>query len=105
MAYDVETLADDEIRRLESLIVVEGTDRFSTGRGVHLTITRDGAETSIEIDRVDGDPDQPMATADVIAKFERFAAPRLGAANAKALANRIVYAPLDQSLGDVLNGA
>jgi 2-methylcitrate dehydratase PrpD len=105
MAYDLDTLADDEIRRLESLVVVEDTDRFSTGRGAHLTITRDGAETSIEIDRVDGDPDQPMATADVIAKFERFAAPRLGAANAAALANRIVYAPLDQSLGDVLNGA
>jgi 2-methylcitrate dehydratase PrpD len=104
-AYDLDTLADDEIRRLESLVVVDDTARFSTGRGAHLTITRDGAETSVEVDRVDGDPDQPMAPDDVVAKFERFAAPRLGALNAAALANRIVYAPLDQSLVDVLNGA
>ena len=104
-AYDPNALTNDEIRRLESLVVVEDTGQFTTGRGAHLTITRDGEETSVEVERVDGDPDQPMAPADVIAKFERFAAPRLGASSATAFANRIVNAPLDQSLADVLNGS
>jgi 2-methylcitrate dehydratase PrpD len=104
-AYDSNTLTNDEIRRLESLAVVEGTGQFNSGRGAHLTITRDGEETSVEVERVDGDPDQPMAPVDVIAKFERFAAPRLGASSATDLADRIVNAPLDQSLADVLNGA
>lgn len=105
VAYAPNTLTNDEIRRLESLVVVQDTGQFTTGRGAHLTITRDGEETSVEVERVDGDPDQPMAPADVIAKFERFAAPRLGASSATALADRIVNAPLDHSLADVLNGS
>jgi 2-methylcitrate dehydratase PrpD len=103
-AYDPNTLTDDEVRRLERLVVVEDTAQFTAARGAHLTITRDGAQTSVEVERVDGDPDQPMARADVIAKFERFVVPRLGASGAAALANRIVDAPLDQSLSEVLNG-
>ena len=104
-AYDADALSDDEINRLERLIVVEDTGAFAAGRGAHVTIKSDGVETNSTVERVDGDPDQPMARADVIAKFERFAAPRLGASQATALARRIIEAPLDQSLADVLNGA
>jgi len=104
-AYDPNTLTNDEVRRLESLVVVEGTGQFTTGRGAYLTITRNGEETSAEVERVDGDPDQPMAPLDVIAKFESFAAPRLGTSSATALADRLVNAPLDQSLAGVLNGS
>jgi 2-methylcitrate dehydratase PrpD len=104
-AYDAAALNDPEICRLEALVVVEETDEFPTGRGVHLSVTAGSGETRVAVDRVDGDPDQPMLPDAVVAKFHKFAEPRLGVDAAMALAARIMEAPLNQPLATVLNGA
>jgi len=103
-AYDVNALRDPEINRLEALTVVEETGAFDTGRGATLTIEANGRETNVSVDRVDGDTDQPMTREAVVAKFLKFATPRLGAETAVDLAHRIVDTPLSQPLTRVLSG-
>jgi 2-methylcitrate dehydratase PrpD len=103
-AYDAAALRDPEINRLESLIVVEETGTFDTGRGATLTIVRSGQETNLSVDRVEGDPDQPMGRDALTAKFLQLATPRLGAGAASDLARRILDAPLSRPLSRVLSG-
>lgn len=103
-AYDAAALCDPEINRLEALIVVEETGAFDTGRGATLTIVRNGQETNLSVDRVEGDPDQPMGRDALTAKFLQLATPRLGAGAASDLARRILDAPLSRPLSRVLSG-
>lgn len=103
-AYDADALRDPEINRLEALMVVEDTGAFDTGRGARLRIVAQGRETSLSVDQVDGDPDQPMSRDAVVAKFLQLATPRLGAEVASDVASRIMDAPLAQPLSRVLNG-
>ncbi|NQV81628.1 MAG: MmgE/PrpD family protein [Alphaproteobacteria bacterium] len=101
-AYDPEALADDVIRRLEDIVLLDDTGQFQTGRGANLTITAHGAKTSVSVDRVEGDPLWPMAAASVVDKFGRIAGRRLGPSAAAELAARIMDEPIDRPLASIL---
>ncbi len=103
-AYAPESLADPEVRRLEALaelVEVAGWDGEGK-RAARLTVvTADGAET-LAVRSVLGDVDRPLSPAEVRDKFARYAAPGLGSERARALATRILEAPLATPLQALL---
>lgn len=103
-AYDESALADAEIRRIEKLITVDEGGTFASGRGAHVIVIAGGVETTVAVDRVEGDPDRPMLAASVVAKFQRYAGPRIGDRAAADLADRIMVSPFDAPLVRVLDG-
>lgn len=103
-AYAPAELADSEVTRLEGIIQLESDAEISRGgRGARLTVvTPDGSETCA-VDRVVGDPGLPLSPDQVQAKFERYAAPTLGAARATRIADVILAGELSAQLSEALN--
>ncbi len=101
-AYDAAALANPQIGRLEASIAVDDGGEFPSGRGAVLEIVAEGTRTTVAVDGVAGDPDRPMPACAVVAKFGRYAGPRIGDTAAHELAARIMESPLDRSLADVI---
>jgi 2-methylcitrate dehydratase PrpD len=78
-AYTDAALADPALRRLEALVVLKDWGDAHPGRGARLTLARThGASVSETVTTVAGDAATPMARAEIVAKFARFAHATLG---------------------------
>ena len=69
--YRAPKFDDAELRRLESLVVVEA-DRTMTGRAAALMVTANGKEHHARCEHVPGDADMPIASGGIVAKFLRY---------------------------------
>jgi 2-methylcitrate dehydratase PrpD len=103
-AYTPEALADPEVVRLEGLIELDVDPEISAGgRGARLTVTTPNGSETFSVGQVAGDPAQPLSMDQVRAKFERYAAPTLGEANASRIADAILAGELNSQLSGILN--
>lgn len=73
-------LDDRDLRRIEAMVdLVEDAALTDAGRrGATLIVTTDTGTLREMVTRVVGDPDLPMTRDEVVAKFQRYAAPALG---------------------------
>ena len=96
-AYTDEALADPTLRALEAAIELREDQALTAAgrRGATLTI----GDQSATITGVTGDPDRPMAEAEALAKFRRFATPTLGEAGTAAAIAALLH---DQPAKDLL---
>ena len=103
-AYAPGALADPEVRRLESLIVLDVEPEISAGRrGARLTVVTAGGTEAYSVDHVAGDPESPLSPEQVRAKFERYAAPLLGERCASGIAEAVLEGDLSARVNDVLH--
>lgn len=87
-AYTDAALADPALRGIEAMVaLVEDPGLTEAGdRGAGLAVElQDGSVLEARADQVPGDPALPMSVEAVCAKFLRFAAPRLGEDQARAV--------------------
>ncbi len=97
-AYSDAALADPQLRAIESRIELVEDLALTAGGLRGATLTVDGEAATVT--RVTGDPDQPMSEAEALAKFRRFATPRLGEAGAqRAIAAIMQDAPAEGLFG------
>jgi 2-methylcitrate dehydratase PrpD len=103
-AYGADALADPAVRRLEAMIdlAIEPQLTALGRRAARLTVTAPNGRRTIEMTSVLGDAARPMAVADVLAKFERYAGPVIGADDAARLAAAVLEAPLDTPIDRIL---
>ncbi len=72
-AYTDAALRDPVLRRLEALVALCADPARGARRGASLAVTVDGETLAATADSVPGDPARPMAAAEVLAKFRRYA--------------------------------
>lgn len=104
-AYADAALADPALRRLEAMVeLVEDTALTRAARrcAAVTIILEDGRRFEARADRVPGDPDLPMQSPAVRAKFLRFAAPVLGQPGAQAALVAMLDGPPGARPGGVL---
>ena len=105
-AYDVGSLNEPEVRRLEALVTITEEPQFSSEnkRAARLTVrTAEGSET-LAVMIVPGDADMPLSAREVEDKFVRYASPVVGTGRAGVLASALLEASLSSSLRDLLAG-
>lgn len=85
---------DAELRRLENLVVIEPDPQLTAAnaRGASLTIEAGGATFEQRIGAIKGDPEMPMTSAEVHAKFLRYSMGEVTDASAQAFADAILDA-------------
>jgi 2-methylcitrate dehydratase PrpD len=79
-AFSAEALSNQKIRQIESIISVKSDQELGKDgiRSAILDITTENKTYKAFVDRVIGDPDAPMSSNEVIAKFLRYSIPSLG---------------------------
>lgn len=102
--YTDDAMNEPEVIRLEALTKLETDDALTAAeqRGATLTIERGGAQTSVSVSSILGDPGNPFGEDAVRTKFLHYTSPIIGAEKAKAIAETILLASEDTQLGDVL---
>jgi 2-methylcitrate dehydratase PrpD len=73
------------LTRIEQLVVIE-VDRARSQRGARVAVDLGGTMLTETVDRVAGDPGEPMREDEVVRKFHRYVEATLGAERASALA-------------------
>ena len=106
-AYTATALGNLEVHRLEKLVDLVPDPDLSQAerRGATLTITTAETSTTHAVASVPGDPGNPLSHAAVTAKFTRYASPVVGERTANRLIDKVLDAPLETALGDVLADA
>jgi 2-methylcitrate dehydratase PrpD len=100
-AYSIEALDDPLACRLERELVLLETTEFSR-RAARLQVDTDQASFVTTVDRVDGDPDQPMSPKAVLRKAADLISPSLSVGDAAAYARRWIEAKPDTPVSQVL---
>jgi 2-methylcitrate dehydratase PrpD len=90
------SLHHKELRRLEALVEIS-TDPSFAARGAALAVTAGGVTHRARVERVAGDPAQPMNEAEVADKFRRYAGATLGAATDAVIAT-LLHGPAGAAL-------
>lgn len=101
-AYSREALQDPLACRLERDMIVIETRAFSR-RAARLQVDVDGASFVTTVDRVDGDPDQPMTTDAVVNKAAGLISTSLPSADARAYSTRWIEASPDTPVRALLD--
>lgn len=103
-AYRADVMGDAELRRLEALLEIGVDDARSNAgrRGATLTIATAAGTEGLNVDSVPGDPERPFDASRVRAKFESYAAPRLGQAHSARLASAILDGPGNVPVVEIL---
>ncbi len=86
------------LRALEARVLIE-TDAVLTAnarRGATVRVRVDGETLESQVERVKGDPDDPMSAAECRAKFIDYAAATIGRERAERFATVMLEAPTDQ---------
>lgn len=103
-AYTVEALCDPLACRLESQMEIIETREFSR-RAARLRIDIDQASFVTVVDRVDGDPDQPMTSDAVLRKAVGLMSEHPAKSGAEAYARRWLEADPDMSMRALIDSA
>ncbi len=101
--YTAEAMNDPEIVRLEALIELE-TDADLTAaeaRGATLTVDCAGAQSSVSVTSIPGDPDRPISADETQLKFMYYTTPIIGASKAERLADAILDDSKEAPLRDI----
>jgi 2-methylcitrate dehydratase PrpD len=103
-AYDANALRDSEVRRLEALVslVEDPVLTRNNKRAATLTVTTKKSRETITASQVPGDPDFPLTTAWVEAKFLRYSTPIIGADRAAEIASAVLNEPLSTPLNGIV---
>jgi len=91
-AFSADALSNQKIRQIESIISVKSAPALGKDgiRSAILDITTENKTYKAFIDRVIGDPDMPMSSKEVVAKFLRYSVPSLGEKAAQDWITKIV---------------
>ncbi len=100
-AYDAAALADPETTRLEALVELDATGKFTDGRGARLTVRRGERNETTHVEQVCGDPAAPMSADGVKEKFLAYTAASLGTDRAATLAGRILDAAPETPVSEI----
>jgi 2-methylcitrate dehydratase PrpD len=104
-AYFPDRLMSVDVRRVEALIVLVPRSGDGSQRGACLRVEHsDGSVWEHVVGEVIGDPKMPMSSAQTREKFTRYVAPVLGLEAAQTMADRVLEAPLTQTLESVVFG-
>jgi 2-methylcitrate dehydratase PrpD len=100
-AYDRESLGDPEQMRLEACVRLRA-DSSIVGRGARLFVRTHHAETVHDVEAVSGDPEHPMARADIAAKASRYLRSALDSDAVAAFLDAVLDGPASQPLRSVV---
>lgn len=94
---------DPELRRLESLVVIESDPRLTAAntRGATLRIEAGGVTHEQVIGAIKGDPESPMSDDEVREKFLRYSSGQVTQGSAAAFADALLSAPTARGMNDI----
>lgn len=105
-AYSTGGLNDPEVKRLEALAPITKEPAVTAGnrRAARLVVGTSSGTEIIDSGPVPGEPDQPLSTEAVEAKFVRYASASLDVDQAISMASSLLNAPFSSSVRHILAG-